>query len=928
MKKSVRKEFALPLPLLFLVLATVLGILNLLGLVNFYRAPGWAQTVAEPRDKAKPQECGVPMTEARVPFRHSEQALLYDEFEGATLGPEYEISDGPGDFELRGGESFPVPGPTGRFLRYYALPRGVEFSGEAELINIDYLGRPYAPSLLIARPFTGETWAFDTKVTYGFERPSNGRAVSIWITFSDITERSKNAVKITRYNDNPGRPKDRGSLGVTFFSNASKQGISKDIPLNEHDSYFFCIRRKGRNVEVLVSNDGISYSPVLEHAFGPEIDQKGQWLIINGSAFAPGAYADIEYLSVRAPAHEAVTPLPFERALFQRYGSPNQRIGVDAEEIKKAFKEGKNVAVRFANVTGVLDLSEINSSAFKNQVTFKSCSLGGLIGGGITFGGDVSFVNCNLGHVNFSGSEFKGKVDFSGSTFHGDTRFILAKFNRGADYSGATFKRRTFFRLTRFDQPTSFYFSNFEEGADFSSTGFEKDVSFSDFSFSKPETAAAFKPDTTFFGSTFKGKAMFISGLQRPVAPLGDEVSFQQSDIRELIISSGDPNPFTIATEQTGKGLWVIGSNISLLDAKVGTVTLKNVSFKGVTDLRGVTFRGGKDSVRLLNADFTDLKFDSWPVGKVLATPETRGRLTSVFEAANNTIASRTAFFDLLAVSKYYEKWLRNWLEVDAQELSEDLAAQFNVRPGEGVIIRRVMKDGAAERGGLKEGDIMLEFNGAKMENVRQLQGLVAQTPVGKIVPIKVLREERALRLQVKNSRPNSYRDYPGYRVRAAFLGTFWAISGYGTSLIRTFLTGFALTFLFAGLFFFVDRGHGHLLRIEKPMELKTRLSETPVLSFGEKVIQVEEVPKPAAVSRLRRILAAIQSHLKRAVLAFLFSLNTVAKIGFGNIRVRMGKGSPKILVGLAWAAWVIGYAWYILLIYTLSVIPVLKGLF
>ncbi|MFN3475999.1 MAG: PDZ domain-containing protein, partial [Candidatus Methylomirabilales bacterium] len=70
--------------------------------------------------------------------------------------------------------------------------------------------------------------------------------------------------------------------------------------------------------------------------------------------------------------------------------------------------------------------------------------------------------------------------------------------------------------------------------------------------------------------------------------------------------------------------------------------------------------------------------------------------------------------------------------------------------PGKGVLIASVLDDSPAEKGGLKAGDIILEFDGTKVEHVRQLQRLVARTPVGKEATVKVLRDGKELLLRVK----------------------------------------------------------------------------------------------------------------------------------------------------------------------------------
>ncbi len=812
----------------------------LLGAAVIGQGLASAQTTAPPEQTRNLIECGSQLTKASS-RRESAQAVggIYDEFASSTLTPEYEVHDGPGLFSVGGR------------LRYFALPHhgaelrlgGVEFSGDSEFINLDTLGRPYVPSLKIARSFYGEMWTFDSKVRYGFESPSNGRSITIAIDFGDVDTRGANLVKIIRYNDNPGDPKKRGALGASV-SEHGKVVVSKPIVLNTGDSYFFCVRRARRHVEVLVSNDGKSYSPVLDHTFGTHLKQASQSVVINGGAFAPGAYADIEYLSVKPEGTQsALQAVPVKRDIFRVHGSPKRLAMVDAEDVMSALRGGNDVDVKFAKISGPLDLGRVSRLPGVKSMTFKFCSFTDRVSGtNAVFEADVSIVGSTMNQVvNFSGAWFRRKVDFSGSTFIGDTRFILSRFERGASFSGTTFKTRPFFRIARFDQPTSFYYANFEEGADFSSVRFGKDVSFADLSFGRADSVGASQPDITFFGTKFDGKAMFISTLQRPKTALGEEVSFEQAEIDELIVSSGDPNPSTLGGEQTGKGLWVLRSGITLRNARVAAMTFKNVSVKGIVDLRGLTYLetypDRKDSIRLLNADFDNLRIDSWPVGRVVATGETRGRLVGALQAASNTTAARAAYFDLLPVSNYYEQWL----------------------------------------------------------------------------------------VQGADRRPTSYRDYAGYRALTAILQPLWLMSSYGTSIPRVMVTGVVLILLFSVVFLVLDWGRVHLVRIEKPLEFKTRLSETPVLSFGEKAIDVQADPNVTG-GRLGKVRRAMQVFFDSVRLAFTFSLNTVAKIGFGNVRVRTRDSDSRTVVRLAWVAWTVGYAWYLLLIYTISANPILKG--
>ena len=94
-------------------------------------------------------------------------------------------------------------------------------------------------------------------------------------------------------------------------------------------------------------------------------------------------------------------------------------------------------------------------------------------------------------------------------------------------------------------------------------------------------------------------------------------------------------------------------------------------------------------------------------------------------------------------------KVVRGWLGVGIQELTEELATQFGVKPEEGVLVGNVMKGSPAERGGVKPGDIVQEFNGVRITNVHQLQREVAQSPIGSQVWLKVLREKQDLTLTI-----------------------------------------------------------------------------------------------------------------------------------------------------------------------------------
>lgn len=96
-------------------------------------------------------------------------------------------------------------------------------------------------------------------------------------------------------------------------------------------------------------------------------------------------------------------------------------------------------------------------------------------------------------------------------------------------------------------------------------------------------------------------------------------------------------------------------------------------------------------------------------------------------------------------------KITRGWLGVQIQELEPALAKYFSVPAGmKGVVVADVMPDGPASKAGMKDGDLIAEFNGQKVESVRELQKTVADAPVGQALSVKVWRDKAWKTLSIK----------------------------------------------------------------------------------------------------------------------------------------------------------------------------------
>jgi serine protease Do len=92
----------------------------------------------------------------------------------------------------------------------------------------------------------------------------------------------------------------------------------------------------------------------------------------------------------------------------------------------------------------------------------------------------------------------------------------------------------------------------------------------------------------------------------------------------------------------------------------------------------------------------------------------------------------------------------RGWLGVSIQEVTPELAKSFDLKEKKGALVSQVISGGPAEKAGIEQGDIILEFDGKEVSDSKDLPRIVASTPVGKAVTLKVSRNGKITDRQVK----------------------------------------------------------------------------------------------------------------------------------------------------------------------------------
>ncbi len=106
---------------------------------------------------------------------------------------------------------------------------------------------------------------------------------------------------------------------------------------------------------------------------------------------------------------------------------------------------------------------------------------------------------------------------------------------------------------------------------------------------------------------------------------------------------------------------------------------------------------------------------------------------------------------------------VRGYLGVNIQALTPELAKSLNLKDKKGALVADVTKGSPAEAAGIKRGDVIVGFDGREIAEMHSLPPLVAATPIGKEVPVTILRTgaEQTLRVTVGRM-PGERGEMPG----------------------------------------------------------------------------------------------------------------------------------------------------------------------
>src|SRR5690349_16443157 len=91
----------------------------------------------------------------------------------------------------------------------------------------------------------------------------------------------------------------------------------------------------------------------------------------------------------------------------------------------------------------------------------------------------------------------------------------------------------------------------------------------------------------------------------------------------------------------------------------------------------------------------------------------------------------------------------RGWIGVEVQDITAELAESFKLPNTRGVLIAGIVRGGAADKSGVKPGDILIEVDGKSIADSSAMLNLVAAAQPGKPATLKLIRNGTPMTVKV-----------------------------------------------------------------------------------------------------------------------------------------------------------------------------------
>ncbi|MFH1440711.1 MAG: Do family serine endopeptidase [Candidatus Omnitrophota bacterium] len=220
-----------------------------------------------------------------------------------------------------------------------------------------------------------------------------------------------------------------------------------------------------------------------------------------------------------------------------------------------------------------------------------------------------------------------------------------------------------------------------------------------------------------------------IDAKDLPAAPLGDSDKLQ---IGEWVTAIGNPFGFALQNPEPTVTTGVISALHRALRGRL----LKNKNYNDLIQT-DAAINPGNSGGPLVN-------LNGEVIGINVALFSTTGGYQGLGFAIPINNAKR-----IISRLKQGKEIEHGWMGITVQDLTKDLANYFKLTNKNGVLIGEVIKDGSADKAGLKTQDIIVSFNNMPINNVRELLTTIGKMETGGKLKVGLIRNNKPIALDV-----------------------------------------------------------------------------------------------------------------------------------------------------------------------------------
>ncbi len=232
----------------------------------------------------------------------------------------------------------------------------------------------------------------------------------------------------------------------------------------------------------------------------------------------------------------------------------------------------------------------------------------------------------------------------------------------------------------------------------------------------------------------------FRDGARRKAEVVGTD---PKTDVALLKVDATDlPYVEFGDSDQARVGDWVLALGNPLgqgFSASTGIVSARNRELSGTYD----DYIQTDAAINRGNSGGPLFDMDGKVIGVNTAILSPNGGSIGIgFSMASNVVSK------VVAQLRDYGETRRGYLGVTVQDVTEEMVQPLGLSRAEGALVNNV-PDGPASEAGIQAGDVITEFAGRPVANIRDLVRRVADSPVGEAVPLTVLRNGEAVELEI-----------------------------------------------------------------------------------------------------------------------------------------------------------------------------------